>query len=130
MSWINCSIQGCHVSRRSKHKCISVLKNSDFEINWRNKFVVIVTTDRVVDANFEERINNKRIFICQQHFRTYQYHVHDPCKTLIPGEILELNLPVKSTSTEPKLRPAKSITMKKQINSLSLTMKTRVSKTN
>ena len=37
---------------------------------------------------------NKGIFICQQHFRTDQYHVHNKCKTLTPVKIPELNIAV------------------------------------
>lgn len=52
--------------------------------------------------------------ICQQHFRTNQYHAHDTCKTLAL-EVSKLNFPMKSIpSTKPKPRPsAESITIKK-----------------
>ena len=76
MSGINCSIQDCHVSRRSKYKGTGISKvpsgDSDFETNWRNKLVPVITRDRFVDANLKVWINNERISIYQQHFRTDQ----------------------------------------------------------
>ena len=44
-------------------------------------------------------ISNKQIFICQQHFKTDQYHVYETYKTLISVEIPELNLPAKVYSS-------------------------------
>lgn len=77
ISEINCSIQCCLLSRRSKYKGISVPKvssgDSDFETNWRNKLVVVTTRGRLVDAKLKDRINNERIFIYEQHFRRDQY---------------------------------------------------------
>ena len=62
MSGDNCSIYGCTVSRRSKHKGIAICKiptgNADFEKNWREKFVSITTRDRVIDVALRERINS------------------------------------------------------------------------
>lgn len=53
--------------------------------------------------------------ICQQHFRTNQYHVHDSCKTIALEEASKSNLPMKGIlSTKPKTKPsAESITIKK-----------------
>ena len=122
MSGKNCSTQGFHVLWKSKYKDISIIKvpsgDSKFETNWRNILVAVVTRDRIVDDTLRKGIENKRIFICQQHFRTDQNHAHDKCKTLIPGEIPELNIPVRSIpSTKPKRRPSpKSISIKKQMN--------------
>ena len=122
MSGVNCSIMGCHVSRRSKYKGLSIFKvpsgDSEFETTWRNKLIAVVTRDRVIDSKLKEQINKNRIYICQQHYRTDQYHIHDTCKTLKPGEIPELNLPVKSIpSIQPVPRSsAESILIKKQNN--------------
>ena len=97
---VNCSILGCHVSRRTKYEGLSIFKvpsgDSEFETTWRNKLIVIVTRDRVIDTKLKEQINNRNIYICQQHYRTDQYIIRDTCKTFNPGEIPTLNLPVKS----------------------------------
>lgn len=123
MSGITCSIFGCHVSRRSKYKGLSIFKvpsgNSEFDTAWRNKLISVVTRDRVTDAQLKEQINKKRIYICQNHFNPDQYLVHDTCKTLKPGEIPTLNLPVKSIPPSPPVSrsSAESISLKRQINS-------------
>ena len=48
--------------------------DSDFESSWREELVAVVTKYRIMDANLREPFNNKRIFICQKHFKTDQYH--------------------------------------------------------
>ena len=117
----NCFILGCPVSRRSKYKGLSIFSvpsgNSEFETTWRNNLISIVTSrDRVIDSKLREQVNNKHIYICQQHYRTDQYIIHDTCKTLKPGEIPGLNLPVKSIlSSQPVPRSsAESISTKRQ----------------
>ena len=116
-------IQSSHILWRPKHKGISIFKvpsgNSEFKTNWRIKLAAVVNRDRVVDATLRERTKNKWIFICHQHFRNDQYHVHETCKTSIPGEIPEWNLLVKSIlSTKPIPRPpAVRISIQKQISS-------------
>ena len=63
---------GCHVSRRSKYKGLSIFKvpsgDSEFETTWRNKLIAVVTRDRVIDSKLKEQINKNRIYICQQHY--------------------------------------------------------------
>ena len=60
MSGKSVSIQGCHVSRRSKYKGISIIKvpsgDSKFETNWRNNLVAVVSRDRVDDDTLKEGI--------------------------------------------------------------------------
>ena len=77
MLGVNCSILGCLVSRRAKYKGLSIFKvpsgDSEFETTWRNKLIAIVTRNRVIDAKLKEQINNKNIYICQQHYRIDQY---------------------------------------------------------
>ena len=101
----NCSIKGCPVSRSSKYKGISIFKvpsgDTEHEINWRNKLVNIVTKDRVVDTNFQDRIQKKKVFICQRHYSEDQVLDHDSKKTLKPGELPHLNLPIKSHPSVP-----------------------------
>ena len=63
---VNCSILGCHVSRRTKHKGLSIFKvpsgDSEFETTLRNKLIVMVTRDRVIDTKLKEQINNRNIY--------------------------------------------------------------------
>ena len=69
MLGVNYSIQGCLISSRSKYKGISIFEvpsdDSDFKISWKNKLVAVVTRDRAADPNLKERINTRRVFICQ-----------------------------------------------------------------
>ena len=122
MPGVNCSILGCLVSRRAKYKGLSIFKvtsgDSEFETSWRNKLIAIVTRDRVIDAKLKEQINNKNIYICQQHYRIDQYLIHDTCKTLNRGEISTLNLPVKSfPASQPVPRSsAENISIKRSNN--------------
>ena len=66
----NCSLYGCTVSRRSKHKGIAIFKlptgDTDFEKKWREKLISIITKDKVIDAALRERINCRKLFICQR----------------------------------------------------------------
>ena len=113
---------GCLVSRRAKYKGLSIFKvpsgDSEFETTWRNKLIAIVTRDRVIDAKLKEQINNKNIYICQQHYRIDQYLIHDTYKTLNPGEIPTLNLPLKSfPASQPVPRSsAENISIKRSNN--------------
>ena len=49
----NCFIYGCHSSRRPEYAGIGIYKvpsgNDEFEKNWREKLVFIITKDRVID---------------------------------------------------------------------------------
>lgn len=67
ISGINCAIQGCHVSRRSKYKDIGIFKvqsdDSGFETNWRNKLVATVSRDRVVDATLRKHEVNEYLYV-------------------------------------------------------------------
>ena len=124
MLGLNCSIQGCHVSRRSKYRGVRIFKvpsgGSEFKTAWRNKLIdVVVTKDCVIDSSLREQINKRTIRICQQHFRPDQYNIHNTSKTLKPGEIPELNLPVKSIPSKQSTQrsSAESISIKKEINS-------------
>ena len=67
----NCSIYGCTVSRRSKHKGIAIFKiptgDTDFKKNWGEKFFSIIIKDWVIDAALRERINcHKPFFLSLQ----------------------------------------------------------------
>ena len=117
----NCSIEGCPVSRSSKYKGIGIFKvpsgNTEHEKNWRDKLVNIVTRDRVIDPNFRERINSRKVFICQRHYSEDQVLIHDSRKTLKPGELPHLNLPIKSHPSKPVVprASAESIANKKRL---------------
>ena len=109
----NCSIYGCTVSTRSKYKGTAIFKiptgDTDFEKNWREKLVSIITKDRVIDVALRERINSRKLF-SQHHYREDQILHHATKKTVKPGEIPELNLPIKSipsifSSAKPRESP-------------------------
>ena len=99
----NCSIYGCTVSRRAKYNGISLLKvpcgDGEFETSWRNKLVVIITKDRVIDSSLKKQIESKRLFICQRHFTEDCYHARDNKRTLVRAAIPAENLPEKSIPT-------------------------------
>ena len=72
----NCSIYGCHSSRRPEYAGIGVYKvpsgNVEFEKNWREKLVLIITKDRVIDELLIKRIERQKLYICQMHYRPDQ----------------------------------------------------------
>ena len=63
----NCSIHGCHSSRRPKYDVIGVYKvpsgNDEFVKNWREKLVFIITKDRVIDDHLRKRIERRKLDI-------------------------------------------------------------------
>ena len=69
---------------------------NDFDKNWRNRLVAVITEDRVVDASLRAKIEMNNLYICQRHFTEDQYYRHETKVTLNPGVILSLNLPQKS----------------------------------
>ena len=121
----NCSIYGCTVLRRSNHKGVAIFKvpsgDTEFEKNWREKLVSIITRDRVIDAALRQRINASKLYICQHHYREDQILEHATRKTVKPGEIPELNLPIKSfpsSSTSTKPRESADTILQKRLSSL------------
>lgn len=121
----NCSIYGCTVSRRSNHKGVAIFKvpsgDTEFEKNWREKLVSIITRDRVIDAALRQRIDARKLYICQHHYREDQILEHATRKTVKPGEIPELNLPIKSfpsSSTSTKPRESADTILQKRLSSL------------
>ena len=98
----NCSIYDCTVSRRSKYKGISIFRlqtgDSEFDKNWRDKLLSVITRDREIDSALRERIRSKKMYICQRHYREDQLICHDTRKTVKPAEIPSLNLPLSKVS--------------------------------
>jgi hypothetical protein len=109
----NCSILGCPVSRRAKYKGIGIYKvpsgDGKFETSWREKLVAVIIRNRVVDSALKERIASRKLHICQRHYRPDQISCHDTRSSVIPGEIPELNLPVKSFQSPPSTPRSSSI---------------------
>ena len=101
----NCSILNCPVSRKAPYKGVGIYKvpsgTNEFESTWRDKLVAVVVRFREVDPALKERIQKKRIFICQRHFRDDQIVHHGSRTALIPGAIPELNLPSHSFQSPP-----------------------------
>lgn len=118
----NCSIYGCTVSRRAKYKGLSIFKvpagENQFDKSWREKLVDVVIRDREVDHALRDRIQRKKIYICEKHFSEDQINRnHSSRTTLVPGAIPTINLPIKSfpsssTSSKPR-QSAQSILQKK-----------------
>ena len=60
----NCSIYGCPVSRLSKYKGTGIYKvpsgDDEFAKAWREKLILIITRNRVIDTALKERIVKKK----------------------------------------------------------------------
>ena len=55
------NIKGCGIYK--------VLSGEDeFETSWRNKLIAIILGGRAVDTDLRDRINKKKLYICQRHF--------------------------------------------------------------
>ena len=112
MPGANCSILNCNTSR--KHKGISIFKvpseDDDFNKQWRENLVKIITKDRVIDASLRGQIENKTLHVCELHYDE-KYLIRGKKKTTrIPGSLPTLNLPIKSCpSTVPAERSTTSI---------------------
>ena len=64
----NCCIYGCrHSSRRPGYAGIGIYKvpsgNDEFEKNWREKLVLIITKDRVIDEPLRKRIDRRKLYM-------------------------------------------------------------------
>ena len=72
MPGANCAIYGCGACRSVKYKGISIIKvpfaSDEASKNWRSEILNIITKDRVVDATLRKRIEEDKVFICEQHF--------------------------------------------------------------
>ena len=83
----NCSILNCPVSRKAQYKGVGIYKvpsgTNEFESTWRDKLVAVVVRLREVDPALKEKIQKKRIFICQRHFRDDQIVHHRSRTTLV-----------------------------------------------
>ena len=75
--------------------------NKEFDSKWREKLVAVVVRHREIDAALKERIQKKKIFICQRHFRDDQIVYHESRTSLVPGALPELNLPLHSFQSPP-----------------------------
>lgn len=74
MPGANCSIFGCSVSRRKKHKGISlfaIAPSSGLDptkAEWKKKLISIITRDRVIDKELRRQIKEGKLHICERHF--------------------------------------------------------------
>ena len=63
----NCSIYGCHSTRRPEYAGIGIYKvpsgNDEFEKNCREKLEFIITKDRVMDEPLRKRIERRKLYI-------------------------------------------------------------------
>ena len=75
MPGANCSVFGCPTSRRHN---ISIFKlptpKNEFNKNWREDILKVITRDRVVDPKFKNQIVNDRVYICERHFNENEFY--------------------------------------------------------
>ena len=75
MPGANCSIYGCPISRGNKGVTIFKVPvpNSDFNKEWRNELINVITKDRVIDDGLKRRIACTQFSICERHFTEDQF---------------------------------------------------------
>ena len=65
-----CAIFGYPVSRN--HVGLSMfripIKDDEYNINWRQKLLNIVTRDRVIDKGLKSQIKKRNLYICDRHY--------------------------------------------------------------
>ncbi|XP_065068883.1 uncharacterized protein LOC135694124 [Rhopilema esculentum] len=104
MPGANCSIYGCGSNRR--HKGLSIFKvpgsNVKEHEDWRAKLLGKILKDREIDEPLKQRIESGSIYICEKHFTEDCIETYDSTsrKTLKPGSIPTLQMPIKSHTTE------------------------------
>lgn len=71
----NCCIPGCHIYRKKGGVSIfNVPKQEDeYNSNWRDKLINIVSKYREIDSGFRDQIRRKDLAICEIHYQ-------DSCK--------------------------------------------------
>ena len=66
----NCSVFGCGTCRRTKG--IGIFKLPSPQIaeykKWREEWLNEPTKTRVIDKNFQNQIDNGKVFTCEKHF--------------------------------------------------------------
>ena len=73
MQGANCSIAGCNTSRQ--HKGTSIFKIPKAKsgvpenMKWSENLINVVTRERVIDSDLKRQINEKRLLICEKHFK-------------------------------------------------------------
>ena len=70
MPGANCSIYGCKTSRKDEGISIFRVPTGEDEYNtqWRNKIVAIITRDRTIDWSLKKQIENKTLNTCELHY--------------------------------------------------------------
>ena len=66
----NCSIYGCHTSRKNSTCAIFKIPAGDgeYETKWRKDLINVITKDRVVDSSLRSQIDKRSLHICERHF--------------------------------------------------------------
>lgn len=78
----NCSVFGCGTCRRTKGIGIWKLpaaRNAEYK-KWREDWLNELTKTRVIDANFQQMINNDKVFTCEKHFKVEDIEI---CKYIL-----------------------------------------------
>ena len=61
------------------------LANSEFNKKWGKELINIITKDREIDASLRQRIESRKLFICEWHFEKDQYYTYSTRKSLKEG---------------------------------------------
>ena len=75
----NCAIVGCSIIRR--HRDISLFKlptakaNGEITMSWRKAMLNVIMKDRLVESDFQQQINKKKVYICKRHFLPSEAYV-------------------------------------------------------
>ena len=95
-----CNIWLFDVQQKCRNDIFKVPKESDnFKKKWASELKNVITKDRVIDSELQEKINDKehrKMWICERHFSPQQYWVYSNSKKIKGGELPTLNIPKKS----------------------------------
>ena len=116
MPGANCSILGCTTYRIKGGLAIFQIPSGtdEYNTNWRNKLVNIITRDRVIDHDLQRQIDEGRLHTCELHYLENQLNKSEKRTLLIPGSLPTLNLPQKSFPRPKTTRPSASIAKREQ----------------
>ena len=75
MPGANCAIYGCGTNRR--HVGVGIFRilrgKDDLSEETRKAWLNVITRDRVVDKDLQQRIDKNELFVCEKHFRKEEY---------------------------------------------------------
>ena len=76
---------------QAQYKSVDIYKvpggNNEFDSKLREKLIAIVVRHSEIDPALKERIQKKKIFMCQRHFRDDQIVYHESRISLVPDAL-------------------------------------------